>query len=139
MIYTLTTNVNVPMDTGVQTVPVSYIGLKIFRTIRCIKMIESVDDFKLCWSFLFNLLLFKKNAKTKCNAIVLETPALFFYFYYKYLCWLISDRNECILDSPCQNNGRCEDTMDSYRCVCPDFVAGPNCEGKNVQYCAESG
>ncbi len=40
-----------------------------------------------------------------------------------------ADRNECILDSPCQNNGVCEDTVDSYTCHCPQFITGPNCEG----------
>lgn len=41
--------------------------------------------------------------------------------------------DECV-SNPCQNNGRCIDAANRYRCLCPDGFTGLHCE-TNVDEC----
>lgn len=40
----------------------------------------------------------------------------------------IKDVDECLLYSPCKNDGLCINTHGSYRCKCMNGFAGHNCE-----------
>ena len=46
------------------------------------------------------------------------------------------NRNECIDDFPCHNNGTCINKSPGYECTCPKFYLGKDCEIAGV--CARS-
>ena len=45
--------------------------------------------------------------------------------------------DNCAGGQPCQNNGTCSSTTDSYRCECPRGFTGSHCQHR-VDYCAGS-
>ena len=56
---------------------------------------------------------------------------LYIYFIsrrlFLFVCSVnLIDINECDSD-PCQNNGKCKNTLGSYYCVCPHGFLGTNC------------
>ena len=50
---------------------------------------------------------------------------------FLFICSVnVIDINECDSD-PCQNNGKCKNTLGSYYCVCPHGFLGTNCGSGN--------
>ena len=45
---------------------------------------------------------------------------------------LLADTNEC-LSNPCQNKGKCKDSVDRFTCKCPAGFVGDTC-GLGVFY-----
>ncbi len=70
----------------------------------------------------------KIGAKVRCSVCSLGHTLLETFQPVPFV--LVADLNECILESPCQNGGVCEDTIDLYKCICPEFVTGTNCTGR---------
>ena len=52
-----------------------------------------------------------------------------YLFIYLNLFMYLLDENECI-SSPCQQNGQCKVSGDSYECVCSENLEGKNCDSK---------
>lgn len=48
-------------------------------------------------------------------------------FEFSHQRSLFSDVNECA-SSPCENNGRCNDFINGFRCVCSNGFTGKTCE-----------
>ncbi|XP_071505772.1 uncharacterized protein [Diadema antillarum] len=50
------------------------------------------------------------------------------------------DTNECLLATPsppCQNGGTCVDQLNSYMCLCPEYLTGKNCD-EEVDLCTNT-
>ena len=44
--------------------------------------------------------------------------------------FILSERADCLLDKPCQNDAMCEETKEGYICHCQPGYIGKNCERK---------
>lgn len=47
--------------------------------------------------------------------------------------FIFSDINECA-SYPCQNNGRCMDLINEYKCYCTNGYIGTNCTNDTCKY-----
>ena len=44
--------------------------------------------------------------------------------------FILSERADCLLHKPCQNDAMCEETKEGYTCHCQPGYIGKNCERK---------
>ena len=50
---------------------------------------------------------------------------------YISICFLV-ESDPCTINNPCVNGGVCISNGDSYRCSCPLYYTGYNCEGTHA-------